>query len=155
MEMASTCEPGSIGAVIVLVALLVVADICDDKSWCQTGVNSQEATAPHSQSQTRVTTKRPISPFKRRCNRSTQRDEFKSRGGSPKQASRSLQAPLLQHEEVPESLDLEHLNLTLYSLLNLFCSKVFHLYTQPKTARREAAEAGNDRKGNSPKVDYD
>ena len=71
-----------------------MAKVCDDHPRCETSVNGQEASGPFSdplQSQKRATTKRPVSPFKRRCNRSAKR-RFESRRASSSSRASPFQA---------------------------------------------------------------
>ena len=90
VEIASTCEPGTIGSVIVFVAVLIVAKVCDNQDWCQTGVSDPSPSGPYSS-----VTRRPVSPFKKRCDRSTRRQidrgEFGSRRAAPSRGSSSSQ----------------------------------------------------------------
>merc|ERR1719460_1199403 len=103
VEIASTCEPGSIGAVIVFVAVIIVAKVCDDHPRCTVTVNGQQQSGPLGAPQTprpvwAKPTRIPISPFKRRCNRSTQRkiapDEFNPRRPSFETARRASPFPV-------------------------------------------------------------
>ena len=101
MEIASTCEPGSIGAVIVFVAVIIVAKICDDSPNCEVSVNGQQMSAH--QTRRRVTSQRPVSPFKRRCNRSTQRDFFAPDESNPgrRRTVESFETPIRRASPFP------------------------------------------------------
>ena len=100
VEIASACEPGSIGSLIVFVVVVIVAKVCDDHPRCTVSVNQQEASGPFSDPlQSRTQTRRPVSPFKKRCNRSAKRrfesrrrSSTSSRASSPFQASDPLQS---------------------------------------------------------------
>ena len=94
VEIASACEPGSIGSLIVFVVVVIVAKVCDDHPRCTVSVNQQEASGPFSDPlQSRTQARRPVSPFKKRCNRSAKRRfESSRRASSSSRASSPFQA---------------------------------------------------------------
>ena len=102
VEIASTCEPGSIGAVIVFVAVIIVAKICDDSPNCEVSVNGQQMSA-HQTQRRAATSQRPVSPFKRRCNRSTQRDFFAPDESNPgrRRTVESFETPIRRASPFP------------------------------------------------------